>query len=227
MPQTASVQSLLPPEPRSEPVTAAGSGAGDAVAASSEGELSELDPHSGILPGSRASVPIHELPVEKLSLLKTWGWSLPHLADRGYEPEKLETGVIEGVRTIQLQLVDDNYTMWVAETRAEEEGRTLDPIEEKVLKVLDPADFSAERLQLSTGDECTLYISESDDSWTAAMETDRAQYVISSDMPTAAASQIMSWVMLTDRSRVQTQPLAPSASERVGRGLEELFGWIP
>lgn len=179
-----------------------------------------------ILPGAIDSFAIHQIPVEQLSLLKPLGWNVAHLQGYGLQPRYAETGIIDDVRTVQVQLSDGENFVNVSETRSEGEGIELAPLEEKLANVLDVEAVEHQQIQLSTGDVGDVFFSDEGEQWTAAVETGNAQYVITSDMTEVSASQLTAWVLVTDRSRLQTLPTEePGGLERIERGLQEIFDW--
>lgn len=229
LPQINSVQSLLPqgsqssPQHEAEPVE---DGVLGAPLSSTDLNLIPLDASDATLPGAPESTQIQQIPLDSLNALKSLGWSVPHLSGFGLATEYAETGVVEGVRTVQVRLTDGEHRLDISETRPEESGVELAALETKLGGVVDTPAAARETLTLSTGDECELYVSDDPQEWTAAMESARVQYVVTSDLPTETAEQISNWVMATDRSRVQVLPIVPTGSERLERGFEELLTWL-
>lgn len=224
-----SVQELLPPEPRSTGTTAS---TGDSTTVSAlqpppgaHEDVVEGD-YAAILPGAADSAQINEIPVEKISELKSLGWAVPYLTRRGYSHQYVETTSVDGARTIQAHLSDGENFVNVAETRAEKSGVELDPLSEKLYSVVDVERLDAQTLELSTGHEAQLYQKPEEPLWTAAVEDTQAQFVITSDLTAEAAMEITSWVIITDRSRVQLLPSSPRPADRLERGFEELASWF-
>ena len=227
LPQINSVQSLLPQgtqtsQSRVEEVRENQ----DLSLSSTDLNLTPIDGEDAVLPGSPDTTEIQQIPLDSLSALKSLGWSVPHLAGFGLTTEYAETGVVDGVRTVQVRLTDGEHHLDVSETRSEESGVEMAPLDSKLASAVDVSEAERETLTLRTGDECEIYISGEDEEWTAVMESGRVQYVVSSDLPTSTAEQISNWVMATDRSRVQVLPIVPSGSERLERGFEELLEWL-
>lgn len=230
VPGSPTVQSLLPPEPIPEPESEAISAAEAATSAlrpaAGTDEEYVVGEAAAILPGAGQSFEVSEIPVESFPELKAMGWAVPHLTGFDLEPEYVETGSAEGVRTIQVQFTDGERYVNVAETRSEEGGKELVALHEKLHSVVDVDGVSAERRQLTTGDEATVYLSDSGAAWTSAVESSAVQYVITSNLPAAAATEVSSWVMVTDRSRLQRLPASPGPGDRLERGFEELAAWF-
>ncbi|GAA1136310.1 hypothetical protein [Nesterenkonia lutea] len=230
LPPISSVQSLLPQSDQSSQTQQDGVPADpDPGLSISSNDLNLIpvdDPDTSVLPGSPETTDIQQIPLDSLSALKSLGWSVPHLAGFGLATEYAETGVVAGIRTVQVRLTDGEHHLDVSETRPEQAELEMAPLQSKLADVVDVSDARQESITLRTGDECQLYISEDKEQWTAAMETGRVQYVVSSDLPETAAEQISNWVMATDRSRVQVLPIVPSGSERLERGFEELLDWL-
>ncbi|WP_300342792.1 hypothetical protein [Nesterenkonia sp.] len=223
---TSSVQELLPPEP--EPDSSANSGEEAAMASALSPAVGTHEDYvvgeaAVVLPGARTGAEVREIPVENLSGLKELGWSVPYLNRSGYDHQYLETSSLEGVRTIQAHLSDGEHYINVAETRPEEEERELYPLREKLHNVVDLDAVTEETLELSTGHEGSFFVSDQRAAWTAAVEMPQVQYVITSNLPAESAPEIASWVLITDRSRVQLLPSSPGAGDRLERGFEELF----
>lgn len=222
---TLSVQELLPPQPRedaaaeSEAQTATASGLQPPAGAD---EMYTVGDTAAVLPGALDTSVVHEIPVESISALKSLGWAVPYLSRRGYEHQYAETTLLNGVRTIQSRLSDGDHYINVAETRPEEDDVELQPLGEKLHTVVDLDSVIAESLELSTGEDASLYRAEDESLWTVAVDNSGVQYVITSDLPAEAAAEISSWVLVTDRSRVQILPSSPGASDRLERGFDEL-----
>lgn len=223
------VQELLPPEPRQDPHTQSG----EAVTMTSGlqplvgvGEEYVADDSAMVLPGARQGSHIREIPVESITALKSMGWAVPYLSRSGFEHEYVETTSLEGVRTIQARLSSGDHYINVAETRTEGPEVELTPLRDKLHEVVNLDRVVAETVELATGQEANLYLAEEGSTWTAAVESATVQYVITSDMPTDAASEVSSWVMVTDRSRVQMLPSSPGTADRLERGFEEMFAFF-
>ncbi|MCT1607737.1 hypothetical protein M3B43_10500 [Nesterenkonia massiliensis] len=222
------LQSLLPPEPRAadELPTRENADSGTAVNTAAAGQQAPLE-EPVILPGAQGAAPIREISLDNLSQLKRLGWAVPYL-EGGYNmrSESLKTGSVDGVRTMQLNMSDGRNYVTVAETRVEEEDLVLAPLSEKLMSRIDLASVTSERILLSTGQEALLFIDRGGAAWTTAVEAGNVQYVISSDLPAAAASEVTSWVMITDRSRVQMLPTSPGTADRLERGFDEIISWL-
>ncbi|GAA1156784.1 hypothetical protein GCM10009673_06650 [Nesterenkonia sandarakina] len=229
LPQINSVQSLLPQGSQSSQHEAEGlahDGVVEAPVTSTDLNLIPVDAADVTLPGAPESTQIQQIPLENLNELKSLGWSVPHLSGFGLATEYAETGVVDGIRTVQVRLTDGEHRLDISETRPEDAELELASLESKLGEVVDTSAAARETLTLRTGDDCELYVSEDSEEWTAAMESARVQYVVTSDLPTETAEQISNWVMATDRSRVQVLPIVPSGSERLERGFEELLDWL-
>lgn len=228
-PQTVASQELLPGEgeARLDSSDEAAQAVSSVQPAVGTQENYVLEEGAKILPGARGAMAIHDVPLEDLDRLNPLGWNLPHLTGFGLTREHAETGVIDGVRTVQVQFASGDSWVNVAETRTEAENAELLPLEEKLTGLLDLAEVDREDLVLSTGDESALYLTEDGDRWTVAIDTERVQYVITSNLPESAAGQVAGWLMVTDRARVQTlPPEGPSGVDRLQRGFEEILPWL-
>lgn len=220
------VQELLPPEPRQD----AAAQSGEAVTMTSGlqppagvGEEYVTDDNALVIPGARQGSNIREIPVESISALKSMGWAVPYLSRRGFEHEYAETTLLDGVRTIQARLTNGEQFINVAETRTEGSEAELRPLSEKLHELVNLDRVVSETVELSTGHEANLYVAEEGPTWTAAVENSAVQYVITSNMPADVASEVSTWVLVTDRSRVQMLPSSPGTADRLERGFEELF----
>lgn len=228
-PSNPTVTELLPPEPRQSPNVAAD---GDAAAVSAlqapagTDEAYLVGEAAAILPGSVESTAVRELPVDRISELKPLGWAVPYLDRAGFQNDYVETSSVDSVRTIQVRLTDGTHFINVAETRSEAEDVQLHPLQEKLHSVVNPEAVTAEALELTTGQVALLYLEEETETWTSAVETPSAQYVITSSLPQHRAFEITSWVMITDRSRVQLAPHVPGPADRLERGFDEIRGWF-
>ncbi len=228
-PTSPTATELLPPEPRQSPNVSAD---GDLAAVSAlqapvgTDEQYLVGETAAILPGSIKSTEVRELPVERIGDLKPLGWAVPYLDRDGFQHDYVETSSVESVRTIQVRLSDGTSFINVAETRAEAEGVELHPLQEKLHSVVNLDAVTVEALELTTGQEAFLYLEDEAETWTTAVETPSAQYVITSSLPEHRASEITSWVMITDRSRVQLAPNVPGPADRLERGFDELLGWF-
>lgn len=232
-PATASVQELLPPEPRlSAPVTSGDSEAASVSALEPPGTADSRSVNgepAGLLPGALDGTTATEIPVERLSDLKSLGWAVPYLGRDGFTHQLVETRTADSERTIQVQLRDGTDFITVAETRAEADNAELLPLREKIASLVDLSRVSPEALELTTGHESILYVSEHTEHtevWTSAVETPSVQYVVTSSLPSAAAEDITSWVMVTDRSRVHLAQSSPGPADRLERGFDEILAWF-
>lgn len=187
------------------------------------GEDYIADESALILPGAREGSHIREIPVEDITALKSMGWAVPYLSRQGFEHEYAETTSLDGVRTIQARLSNGDHHINVAETRPEGPEVELKPLSDKLHEVVNLDRVAAETVELATGHEANLYLAEEGTTWTAAVENSAVQYVITSDMPAESAPDVSSWVLVTDRSRVQMLPSSPGTADRLERGFEELF----
>lgn len=229
LPQISSVQSLLPQGSQSgerQGGELTGEDPASVPLTSADLDLIPVDAADVTLPGAPESSEVQQIPLESLNSLKSLGWSVPHLSGFGLSTEYAETGMVEGIRTVQLRLTDGEHRLDISETRPEESGVELAALDSKIDDVVDTSAAVRETLSLRTGDDCELYISEDSEEWTAAMESGRVQYVVTSDLPAETAEQISNWVMATDRSRVQVLPIVPTGTERLERGFEELLAWL-
>ncbi|WP_150462156.1 hypothetical protein [Nesterenkonia ebinurensis] len=228
-PTTPTVTELLPPEPRQSPNVTADSEVATVSALHAPAGTDEeylVGEAAAILPGALKSTEVKELPVDRISDLKPLGWAVPYLDREGFQHDYVETSSVESVRTIQVRLTDGTSFINVAETRPEAEKVELYPLHEKLHSVVNLDAVTAETLELTTGQEATLYREEEAETWTTAVETSSVQYVITSSLPHHRASEITSWVMITDRSRVQLAPNVPGPADRLERGFDEIFGWF-
>lgn len=180
------------------------------------------------LPGAEAMTTVHEVRLDRIDELKGLGWTVGHLVDFGFgfDPQNLETGVVDGVRTVELLLADGGEYISVAETRPEVEGAELTALRETLAPLLDEDLVEHRHITLGTGEGCDLFVARSGDRWTAAVESGNAQYVITSNLSESSAERVADWVMASDRARVQMLPTDPSVGERLERGLDELFRWM-
>lgn len=226
-PHTPTVQELLPPEPQQPDA-----GAQETVAVSAlhppvgVGEDYLVEGTTVILPGSSHTNPVKEVPLEQLDELKSLGWAVPYLSRSEFEHNYAETSSGEHVRTIQVHLTDGTDFVNVAETRPEAAGVELSPLAEKLHSVVDLETVTPVPLELGGGYDSLFYYAEGSDYWTSAVETPNAQYVITSSLSTDAASEITTWVLMTDRSRVQLSHSAPGPVDRLERGFDEMRTWF-
>lgn len=220
------VQELLPPQPRQDAAAAS-----DAQATTASGlqppvgadEMYTVGDTAAVLPGALDTSVVREVPVESISALKSLGWAVPYLSRRGYEHQYAETTLLNGVRTIQSRLTDGDHYINVAETRPENADVELQPLGEKLHTVVNLDSVIAESLELTTGEDASIYRAEDESMWTAAVDNSAVQYVITSDLPADAAADVASWVLITDRSRVQILPSSPGAGDRLERGFDEII----
>ncbi len=140
------------------------------------------------------------------------------------QADHAETGVVEGVRTIRIHMANSDHWINVSETRAEQGGLELKPLEEAMANSEGAEAEGDGELPLSSGQTGSLLLGE--DYWTSGAERAGVQYVISSDLPKAHAAEITSWVLATDRSRLQVMPHEPGAADRLERGFDEMGSWF-
>lgn len=229
-PVTSSVQELLPPEPRQSPSMDSGDAETAAVSAPQPPVPLEIDAVIGEtaahLPDALGSPSAKEIPEGSLEDLKALGWAVAFLDREGFSHDAFETSAVDGERTVQVHLTDGSDFINVAETRAEAENQELDPLRDKLSGLVDLSSVRAESIELSTGHESTVYGAEDAEYWTAAIETPAVQYVVTTSLPPAAAQEVASWVMVTDRSRVHMSQTAPGPTDRLERGFDEMLDWF-
>lgn len=223
---TSTVQELLPPQPR---VDDAGASVNEVNTASGlqppVGTADEyvVDEAATVLPGAREASPITEIPTDSVAALKSMGWVVPYLSRSGFEHEYVETTSLDGVRTIQVRLTDGENYVNVSETRVEDSTAELVPLSEKLTSIVNLDSVTSESVELTSGHSVNVYRMEEGSSWTAAVENGAAHYVITSDLSSETAAEVASWVLVTDRSRLQMLPSSPGTADRLDRGFEELF----
>ncbi|TLP78868.1 hypothetical protein [Nesterenkonia sphaerica] len=227
-PMTASVQELLPPEPRQSPPVTSGDAETEAVSAVQPPEAPEsmLSEAAAVRPGDQDAGAVVEIPVQQLNDLKSFGWAVPFLDRSGFSPELVRTSSAGGERTVHVHFSDGTDVISVAETRAETGERDLSPLRDKLDDVVELSQVRMEAVELSTGHESTLYISEESEAWAAGVETPHVRYLISASLDPAAAEDLASWVMITDRSRVHLSDSAPGPADRLERGFDEILTWF-
>ncbi|NDK32132.1 hypothetical protein [Nesterenkonia haasae] len=229
-PPTSSVQELLPPEPRQSPPLVSQDAEAASVSAleppAAEEEEFVIGAAAGVLPRALESSTVKEIPIDRLSDLKSLGWALPFLDRSGFSHDSVETSSADSERTIQVHLTDGDDFINVAETRAEAGISELHPLRDKLASLVDLDRVSAEALDLDTGHEATVYIDNDSDIWTAAVETPHVQYVVTASLPAESAREVASWVMVTDRSRVHLSHTAPGPADRLERGFDEMLTWF-
>lgn len=227
VPHTPTVQELLPPEPPQRD-----SEAQESVAVSAlhppvgVGEDYLVEGTVTVLPGSSHTNPVKEVPLDQLDELKSLGWAVPYLSRSEFEHNYAETSSGENVRTIQVHLTDGTDFVNVAETRPEAAGVELNPLADTLHNMVDLETITPVPLELGGGYESLFYHAEDSDYWTSAVETPNAQYVITSSLSTGAASEITTWVLMTDRSRVQLSHSVPGPVDRLERGFDEMRTWF-
>ncbi len=139
------------------------------------------------------------------------------------QADHAETGVVEGVRTIRIHMANSDHWINVSETRAEQ-GDWSSSLWRRPWRTPRERKPRATVSSLSSGQTGSLLLGE--DYWTSGAERAGVQYVISSDLPKAHAAEITSWVLATDRSRLQVMPHEPGAADRLERGFDEMGSWF-
>lgn len=180
------------------------------------------------LPGAAAPLTARGVPLEQLPALDDLGWNVGELhgLGRSMTPERVLTGRAEGVRTVQVRHTDGAHQVTVAETRPVDESTALRPLAEKLDDLLDLEAVEQRRITLSSGEDCTVYRAAGRDRWTAAVDGGGAQYVITSDLDDTTVDSVVSWVMVTDRSRVRSMPQSSDAGDRLERGFRSMLDWL-
>ena len=178
-------------------------------------------------PTDDAAAPLaHRIPVDQLDQLRPLGWNVAQLSGYGLEPQQAETQLVDGVRTVDVELSNGDSVVEVAETRAEEEGAELTPLRDLAARSVDLEEAEHQAIELSTGDEGDLYRVEDSAERTVTVGTSYAHYVITSDMDEVPAADLAAWVLVTDRSRLQVLPTEEAGVlDRIGQGLREIFSW--
>lgn len=180
----------------------------------------EADAAAGAASAAAASAAVAAENGSAIRALRRHGWAVPSLQPVGLRPLRLDVASDEGVVEVSVDWSDEDRTVHVRECRS-----TGEPTLPASCPGQDGAPAVTEGT-LPVGD-VTYHVTADDgrDTWTAVLPVGQARYVVTSDLPRERVEQLLSMMVVSERSGVADDLRDPDEiSERLERGVERLLG---
>lgn len=151
--------------------------------------------------------------------LRRHGWAVPSLQAVGLRPLDLEVMSDEDVVEVAVDWSDEDRLVHVRECRSAREAEVPASCPGQ-----DGAPTATEGT-LPVGVTYHVTADDGRDSWTATLPVGQARYVVTSDLPRERVEQLLSMMVVSERSGVAEDLGGPEEiSDRFERGVERLLG---
>ncbi|MGM7668786.1 zf-HC2 domain-containing protein [Microbacterium sp. A93] len=165
--------------------------------------------------------------------LRQHGWNVPSLNGFGLRNDSTGWALAGDAAEVVMTLRGDGASMVLHECRslagdAEEDGAPGCPVGAGLTGAGEPAEglaLAGETRELPVGVEMSV-LDHGDGTWTATARTAQAAYTVESDLPVERADRLMSLVVISERSRVQSGLAPERPADRLARGFERLMPWM-
>jgi hypothetical protein len=167
-----------------------------------------------------------ELPPSRVNDLRSLGWNVPSLSVLGLDLQAAHWLVADDVAEVVLTLDNDRHSLVLHECRslAEDRATPTGCPEDRADGGADSAEGTGNTRELPVGIDMSV-VEHADGSWTATTQTAQAAYTVTSDLPVERADRIMSLVVISERSWVQTGTAPERPADRLARGFDRLLPW--
>lgn len=164
--------------------------------------------------------------------LRQHGWNVPSLNGFGLHSDSTGWALVGDTAEVIMSLRGDGASVILHECRslAEDAGIPGCPLVEGLTGAgarateVDVA-TQGETRQLPVDVEMSV-LEHGDGTWTATTRTAHAAYTVESDLPVERADRVMSLVVISERSRVQSGTAPERPADRLARGFERLMPWM-
>ena len=151
--------------------------------------------------------------------LRRHGWAVPSLQPVGLRPLDLDVAGEGGVMEVSVDWSDEDRRVHVRECRTTGSAEVPDACPGQ-----DGAPTATEGT-LPVGVTYHVTADDGRDTWTATLPIGAARYVVTSDLPRDRVEQLLSTMVVSDRSGVADDLRAPEEiSDRLERGIDRLLG---
>lgn len=202
--------------------------AGDPADASTSPELSdarsivagaEADAAASSGSAAAASAAVAAENGSAIRALRRHGWAVPSLQAVGLRPHGLDVATDEDVVEVSVDWSDEERTVHVRECRSTDE-----PALPAACPGQDGVPAATERT-LPVGVSYHVTADDGRDTWTAVLPVGQARYVVTSDMPRERVEQLLSMMVVSERSGVADDLGDPDEiTDRLERGIDRLLG---
>ncbi|NUL46300.1 zf-HC2 domain-containing protein [Cellulosimicrobium funkei] len=167
---------------------------------------------------------------EKVTDLRRLGWNIPSLNGLGLHHETTGWIVEEETAEVVMSLQGEESSLVLHECRSlgEDAGMPGCPLANGDLRAAALAATVAatgETRHLPVGVEMSV-LDQGHGTWMATAQTANASYTVESDLPVDLADRVMSLVVISEQSRVQSGTAPERPADRLARGFERLLPWM-
>ncbi len=178
---------------------------------------------------------------EMVTDLREHGWNVPSLNGFGLRHDTTGWALVGDAAEVVMSLRGEESSLVLHECRSLAEDAAvpdcpLDVVptetdaEDRASRDPDPAGqgtaaATVEVRDLPVGVEMALR-DHGDGTWTATARTAQAAYSVVSDLPVERADRVMTLVVVSERSWVQSGTMPERPSDRLARGFERLIPWM-
>ncbi|GAA1132936.1 hypothetical protein GCM10009670_28740 [Citricoccus alkalitolerans] len=203
---------------------------GPALAPSLPPPPGSVDPAEGKASAGASLDRAMALTPEKVTDLRRLGWNVPSLNGLGLRHESTGWIVEEDTAEVVMSLQSEEASLVLHECRwlGEDAGIPGCPLANADLRAAALAATVAatgETHELPVGVEMSV-LDLGDGTWTATAQTANASYTVNSDLPVDRAERVMTLVVISEQSRVQSGTAPERPSDRLARGFERLLPWM-
>ena len=182
---------------------------------------SEADPAASAESAGAASAAVAAENGAAIRALRRQGWAVPSLQTVGLRPQGLEVASDQDVVEVSVDWSDEERSVHVRECRS-----TREPAVPAACPGQDGAPAATEGT-LPVGVTYHVTADDGTDTWTAVLPVGQARYVVTSDMPRERVEQLLSMMVLSERSSVADDLGDPDEiTDRLERGIDRLLGSV-
>lgn len=182
---------------------------------------SEADPAASAESAGAASAAVAAENGAAIRALRRQGWAVPSLQTVGLRPQGLEVASDQDVVEVSVDWSDEERSVHVRECRSAGE-----PAVPAACPGQDGAPAATEGT-LPVGVTYHVTADDGTDTWTAVLPVGQARYVVTSDMPRERVEQLLSMMVLSERSSVADDLGDPDEiTDRLERGIDRLLGSV-
>lgn len=165
--------------------------------------------------------------------LRQHGWNVPSLNGFGLQHDSTGWALVGDTAEVIMSLQGHGASMVLHECRSLAEDAEVPgcPVDAALAGAGTPAELvggvatAAETRELPVGVDMSV-LEHGDGSWTATARTAQAAYTVESDLAVERADRLMSLVVISERSRVQSGLAPERPADRLARGFERLLPWM-
>ena len=203
---------------------------GPALAPSLPPPSGSVNPAEGKVSAGVALAETMALTPEMVTDLRRLGWNVPSLNGLGLQHESTGWAVEDETAELVMSLQGEEASLVLHECRSlgEDAGIPGCPLangDARAAAWADTVAASGETRRLPVGVEMSV-LDLGDGTWTATAQTPNASYTVDSDLPMDRAERVMTLVVISEQSRVQSGTGPERPADRLARGFERLLPWM-